>query len=151
MADATKYPVGIQDFEKIRTEGYVYVDKTAQIGRLVDSGCSYFLSRPRRFGKSLLLSTLAAYFEGRRDLFEGLAIAEQAREWPEEHPVLSLDLGGQTYSGPESLTEILDNHLSVWERRYGADPTERSPARRFWGVIRRAFERRRRQVVILID
>ncbi|MBQ6669312.1 MAG: AAA family ATPase, partial [Deltaproteobacteria bacterium] len=87
-----KYPVGIQDFEKIRREGYVYVDKTAQIAQLINSGCYYFLSRPRRFGKSLLLSTIAAWFGGRKDLFQGLAIAEQSG-CPEAHPVLRLDLG----------------------------------------------------------
>ena len=145
-----KYPVGIQDFEKIRREGYVYVDKTEQIAQLINSGCYYFLSRPRRFGKSLLLSTIAAWFEGKKELFQGLAIAEQA-EFPEAHPVLRLDLGGQTYSRPEELTEVLDNYLSIWEKLYGTNPTEHSPARRFWGIIQRACEQTGRQVVILID
>ena len=92
-----KYPVGIQDFEKIRQEGYIYVDKTAQLRQLVETGCYYFLSRPRRFGKSLLLSTLAAYFSGKEELFKGLAIAEEIREWP-KHPVLYLDLSNKEYS-----------------------------------------------------
>ena len=145
-----KYPVGIQDFEKIRKGGYVYVDKTTQIARLIDSGCYYFLSRPRRFGKSLLLSTIAAWFLGKKELFEGLVITDMA-ECPEGHPVLRLDLGGQTYSRPEELLEVLNNYLSAWEKLYGTDPTEHSPARRFWGIIHRACEQTGRQVVILID
>ena len=114
MQDSTKYPVGIQDFEKIRKEGYVYVDKTALIERLVSSGCYYFLSRPRRFGKSLLLSTIAAYFAGKKELFEGLAIAESAEKWP-EHPVLYLDLSNKRYSESIDLTEHLERHLKRWE------------------------------------
>ncbi len=146
-----KYPVGIQNFEKIRKEDYVYVDKTALIWQLVNSGCYYFLSRPRRFGKSLLLSTIAAWFQGKKELFDGLAIMELASECPEAHPVLRLDLGGQTYSRPEELPEVLNNYLSAWEKLYGTDPTEHSPARRFWGIIHRACEQTGRQVVILID
>jgi hypothetical protein len=145
-----KYPVGIQDFEKIRREGYVYVDKTGQIAQLINSGCYYFLSRPRRFGKSLLLSTIAAWFEGKKELFKGLDIAERT-ECPEAHPVLHLDLGGKPYGKPEDLAERLHLHLVEWERLYGSDSAEVAVEDRFYGIIRRACEQTGRQVVILID
>ena len=98
-----KYPIGIQTFEDIRRDGYVYVDKTEQVYRLAANGKFYFLSRPRRFGKSLLLSTMEAYFLGRKDLFDGLAIAELETEWT-EHPVLRIDLSGRSYDR-EDLTD----------------------------------------------
>ena len=139
MQDTTKYPIGLQDFEKIRTEGYVYVDKTAFIQQLVSSGCYYFLSRPRRFGKSLLLSTLAAWFEGKRKLFKGLAIAEETKKWP-KHPVLYLDLSNKRYSKPDDLTERLELHLERWEKRYEVAGSARSVESRFENVILRAFE-----------
>ena len=145
-----KYPVGIQDFEKIRREGYAYVDKTTLIAQLINSGCYYFLSRPRRFGKSLLLSTIAAYFSGKQDLFQGLAIAEKTTEWV-EHPVLHLDLGGKPYGKPEDLAERLHLHLVEWEHLYGSDSAEAAVEDRFYGIIRRACEQTGRQVVILID
>lgn len=91
------YPIGIQSFEKIRTGGFVYVDKTALIYRLAASGQYYFLSRPRRFGKSLLVSTMEAYFSGRKELFEGLAMESLEKEWT-EYPVLHLDLTGSAYT-----------------------------------------------------
>ena len=118
MEDPTKYPIGMQDFEKIREEGYIYVDKTAFIRKLVTSGSYYFLSRPRRFGKSLLLSTLAAWFEGKRKLFKGLAIAEHAQKWP-KHPVLYLDLSNEKYTEPTVLDAVLNNRLNTWEALYG--------------------------------
>ncbi|MBQ3687188.1 MAG: AAA family ATPase, partial [Treponema sp.] len=102
MVNTRKLPVGIQDFQKLREDGFVYVDKTALIYRLVQNSCPYFLSRPRRFGKSLLVSTLEAYFTGRKDLFEGLAISGLETEWA-EHPVLHFDFNGQNYSDPEGL------------------------------------------------
>ncbi|MBQ6669853.1 MAG: AAA family ATPase, partial [Deltaproteobacteria bacterium] len=146
-----KYPVGIQNFEKIRKEDYVYVDKTALIWQLVNSGCYYFLSRPRRFGKSLLLSTIAAWFQGKKELFDGLAIMEQASEYPEAHPVLRLDLGGQEYTDDQSLRAVLDARLNDWEALYGKREDEIGAALRFGGIIRRACEQTGRQVVILID
>ena len=145
-----KYPVGIQDFEKIRREGYVYVDKTAQIAQLINSGCYYFLCRPRRFGKSLLLSTIAAWFGGRKDLFQGLSIAEQSGE-PEAHPVLRLDLGGKEYKNYTNLLERLDLYLTAWENLYGKNQVEVGMDDRFFGIIRRACKQTGRQVVILID
>ena len=143
-------PIGIQSFEKIRKDGYLYVDKTALVYKLVDTGSYYFLSRPRRFGKSLLLSTLHAYFEGKRELFEGLAISKLEQKW-EKYPVLHLDLNTQKYETPEALENILDNALSQWEDHYGARESERSLSLRFLGVIQRACEQTGRRVVILID
>ena len=145
-----KYPVGIQDFGEIIRGGYVYVDKTALIWRLIDRGKYYFLSRPRRFGKSLLLSTIAAWFEGRKDLFQGLAITEQSA-CPEAHPVLRLDLGGQEYTDDQALKAVLNTRLNDWEALYGKREDEIGPALRFAGIIHRACKQTGRQVVILID
>ena len=150
MQDPAKYPVGIQDFEKIRRNGYVYVDKTALMWRLINTGCYYFLSRPRRFGKSLLLSTFAAYFGGEADLFQGLAIEEKTAEWP-KHPVLHLDLSGKTYEKPDDLEERLDWNLKRWETRYGISEPDRSVELRFATVIEQARARTGLQAVILID
>ena len=145
-----KLPIGIQTFENIRREGYVYVDKTALIYRLVTTGKPYFLSRPRRFGKSLLLSTLEAYFEGKRELFEGLAIAGLEQDWL-EYPVLHLDLNAEKYDAPEQLWALLNNRLSVWERLYGSEASENTLSTRFSGIIRRACEQTGRGVVVLVD
>ena len=123
MQQPIKYPIGLQDFRKIREGGYVYVDKTALIQQLVDTGSYYFLSRPRRFGKSLLLSTIKAYFSGERELFNGLAIAKRTEEWA-QHPVLHLDLGGQNYADEASLNEVLNVRLNEWEKRYGKGDDE---------------------------
>ena len=112
------YPIGIQSFEKIRRNGYFYIDKTALIYRLVKTGSYYFLSRPRRFGKSLLISTLEAYFSGVRELFEGLALEQLEKEW-KKHPVLHLDLNIGKYDAPHSLDDILNKALLEWEAIYG--------------------------------
>lgn len=143
-------PIGIQNFEKIRKDSYLYVDKTALVYRLVTTGSYYFLSRPRRFGKSLLLSTLHAYFEGKRELFEGLAISKLEQKW-EKYPILHLDLNTQKYESPEALENILDNALTQWEVLYGARASERSLSLRFLGIIQRACEQTGRRVIILID
>ena len=143
-------PIGIQNFEKIRNDGYLYVDKTEIVYRLATSGSYYFLSRPRRFGKSLLLSTLHAYFEGRRELFEGLAVSQLETKW-EQHPVLHLDLNTEKYESPEALDNILNDTLAQWEGLYGSAPTEVSLSLRFAGVIRRACEQTGHRVVILVD
>ena len=95
------YPIGIQNFEKIRKEGYVYVDKTAMIYQLVKTGNYYFLSRPRRFGKSLLISTLEAYFQGKKELFTGLAMEKLEKDWI-TYPILHLDLNTENYSIPQN-------------------------------------------------
>ena len=146
-----KYPIGIQNFEKIRTEGFVYVDKTEHIFRLANEGNYYFLSRPRRFGKSLLLSTMRAYFEGKKELFEGLALSRFEQQWL-QYPILYLDLNVGKYDTPGELDERLGRHLSDWEQRYGVQTDERlSLASRFEIVIRVAAEKTGRRVVILVD
>ena len=145
-----KYPIGIQTFEEIRREGYVYVDKTELVYRLTHGGKYHFLSRPRRFGKSLLISTLEAYFEGRRELFEGLAIADLEQEWT-RYPVLHLDLTGVNYHVPDDLENRLRLSLCRWETAYGADSNEVALGDRFMGVIRRASEKMGVPTVLLVD
>ena len=145
-----KLPIGIQSFEKLRTEGYCYIDKTAHIYNMVTEGCYYFLSRPRRFGKSLFLNTLESYFLGKRELFDGLAIADLEHDWT-KYPVLHLDLNTEKYSSPESLDRILNDYLCRWEDLYGSNASEKSLGLRFMGIIRRAYEKTGRQVVILVD
>ena len=145
-----KLPIGIQTFEKLRRGGYIYVDKTALVWELVSGSVPYFLSRPRRFGKSLLVSTLEAYFQGKKELFEGLAIEKLETRW-EEYPVLHLDLNAEKYDTAEKLDLILSNHLTQWERIYGKGEDERTLSARFGGIIRRASERCGRNVVVLVD
>ena len=145
-----KYPIGIQSFENIRKEGYLYVDKTALIYQLVQTGKYYFLSRPRRFGKSLLLSTLQAYYEGKKELFEGLAMASLEKDW-KTYLVLLLDLNAQRYDSVDSLTSILNDTLCEWERLYGTQESETTLSLRFKGIIQRAAEKTGRNVVVLID
>lgn len=145
-----RYPIGMQSFPEIRNGGYVYVDKTALIHRLVTENKYYFLSRPRRFGKSLLLSTLEALFLGRRDLFRGLDIDSLDWDW-EPHPVFHLDLNVRNYADMTSLSTILDRHLEEWERRYGCHASSHIPEDRFIHVIRGAYELTGRPVVILVD
>jgi len=145
-----KYPIGIQTFADIREGGYVYVDKTKLIYDLVDQGKYYFLSRPRRFGKSLLVSTLEAYFEGRRDLFEGLAIDSLETKW-EQYPVFHLDLSNETYNHPEVLRNRLIADVAAWGSQYGATSTSDSPSLRFEEALRRAYEQTGRRVVVLVD
>lgn len=145
-----KYPIGIQNFESLRKDGYVYVDKTAFVYQLVNTGRYYFLSRPRRFGKSLLISTLEAYLQGKRELFEGLAIEKLETKWT-KHPILHLDLNTEKYDTPEALENKLNTTLCNWEELYGAVDYERTLASRFEGIIRRACERTGERVVILVD
>lgn len=144
------YPIGIQNFEKLREGGYVYIDKTAKIYSLVSNGGYYFLSRPRRFGKSLLVSTMESYFEGRKDLFGGLAMESLEKEWL-EYPVLHLDLSGVSYDSKEVLSEVLNRKLSGWEHQYGVSAMSDIPGLRFQDVIDAAYAKTGRQVVILID
>ena len=144
------YPIGIQSFEKIRKDGYFYVDKTNLVYKLANSGQYYFLSRPRRFGKSLLLSTMEAYFQGRKELFEGLEIAALERDWT-EHPVLHFDFGGKSYSSQDAVDDILNLHLSALEHRYGIAPQSDAPDSRFKDIIDKAYAKTGRRVVILID
>ena len=146
-----KYPIGIQRFEKLCEEDWVYVDKTEHIYNLVQGGTCYFLSRPRRFGKSMLLSTLEAYFQGKKHLFKGLAIEKLETEWA-EHAVLHLDLNAEKYTAPEDLTNILDTYLREWEEKYESTEKENpSLSQRFRSVIRAAKQKAGRNVVVLVD
>lgn len=145
-----KYPLGVQSFEKIREDGSLYMDKTAMVYDIVKGGTYFFLSRPRRFGKSLLISTLEAYFQGKRELFRGLAIDSLEKDWT-QYPVLHFDLNAEKYTTSEALTTILNRHLLQWEKVYGASDDEKSVADRFSGIIRRAFDQTGRKVVILVD
>lgn len=145
-----KYPIGIETFPELIEENYVYIDKTRFIHSLVSTGKYYFLSRPRRFGKSLLLSTIKSYFEGRRDLFEGLEISRHEHQW-ESHPVFHLNFVNANTSTIEGLQSILNAHLSRWERVYGEETTASDFAQRFYGVLERAVMATGRKAVVLID
>ena len=144
------YPIGIQDFESLRTGGYLYIDKTALIYKLQGEGKYYFLSRPRRFGKSLLISTMEAYFLGKKELFKGLAMEQLEQDWT-VYPVLHLDLNTAEYRKENDLSEELNRNLLRWESVYGKGEGEVSSSQRFAGVIERACNQTGRKVVILID
>ena len=154
--DARKMPIGIQDFEDIRTGSYVYVDKTAYVYRLASEGKPYFLSRPRRFGKSLLLSTFKAYFLGKRELFEEaggrprLVVADMETEWL-EYPVFHIDLNVEKYDSPAALESAFGANLRPLEERWGRNPEETTPSVRFLSLIRRACEKAWQKVAVLID
>ena len=144
------YPIGIQTFADIRNKGYVYVDKTALMHRLVTTGEYYFLSRPRRFGKSLLVSTMEAYFSGKRELFKGLAVDSLEKNWV-EYPVLHLDLSGASYNSIEILKSKLNSFLSRYENQYDINSSETVESVRFDNLIEAISTKTGRQVVILID
>ena len=129
-----KYPIGIQDFESIISGGYTYVDKTALVYRLVTEGKIYFLSRPRRFGKSLLVSTLKAYFKGKKELFKGLAIDALETEWA-EYPVFHLDFNGDNFTKAGVLEEKIVGAIETWEAEYGRDPYKQALGDRFIYVL----------------
>lgn len=145
-----KYPIGIQNFEDLRRNGYKYVDKTNFVYKLADEGKYYFLSRPRRFGKSLFLSTLEAYFQGKKELFEGLAIYDLETEW-KKYPIFHIDLNTANFREKDSLYNVLNDYLTGWEDKYGTRDSEVTLALRFKGVIARAAEKDGCGVVILID
>ena len=145
-----KYPIGIQDFEDLQRNGYAYVDKTNFVYKLADEGKYYFLSRPRRFGKSLFLSTLEAYFQGKKELFKGLAIYDLETEW-KKYPILHIDLNTANFREKDSLYTVLNDYLTTWESKYGTRESEATLALRFKGVIARAAEKEGCGVVILID
>lgn len=145
-----KYPIGIQNFAKIREEGYIYVDKTALVYDLVTKGTIYFLSRPRRFGKSLLVSTLKAYFQGKKNLFRGLAIDELEREWA-EYPVFHIDFNGENFTQGNALALKLEGQIATWEQEYGKAPVCQSLGDRFAYVMKQAHKQFGRRVVVLID
>lgn len=143
-------PIGIQGFESLRNDGYLYVDKTQQVYNLTHSNRYYFLSRPRRFGKSLLLSTIKCYFEGKRELFEGLYLSTVENEW-KKHPVLYLDLNTNAYDSLDVLVTKLDKALRDWEREYGIPENELTLGMRFEEVIKVAHEKTGLRTVILVD
>ena len=145
-----RYPIGIQTFSRIIRDGYIYVDKTDLVWQLAHYATYVFLSRPRRFGKSLLTSTLESYFLGERELFEGLKIMELEKEW-EQYPVLHLDLSGAKHLLPKQVKKELENILSPYEKIYGNNSNETTPGMRLSGIIDRAYEKTGRQVAVIID
>ena len=154
MEKLQRLPLGVQDFKKLRENNFLYVDKTGLVYDLIHSTSAVFLSRPRRFGKSLLLSTIKYYFLGFKDLFRGLEIekleSENSEPWA-EHPVLYFDLNGQNYTSPNGLVDIIENHLKTWEAKYGCEWIAQTPAVRFENVIKAAFEKTGKRVVVLVD
>ena len=159
MTITRKLPVGIQSFEKLRRDGYIYVDKTAFAWNLVQLSSPYFLSRPRRFGKSLFLSTLAAYFRGQKELFKGLYLehaeevqaSHEGRAAWEEYPVLYLDFNTKNYSDEQALAAILNAHLRDWEEAFMLEQREEAPDGRLKDLIQRIYRKTGKQVVILVD
>ena len=146
-----KYPIGIQSFDRIIEDGYVYVDKTELIYNLTHESSIYFLSRPRRFGKSLLVSTLKNYYLGRRELFRGLAMERLETEWA-VHPVFHVDFNGAVFSNAGQLEAMLRDYVEGWERMYGLVPDkELGLGLRFRHVLRAAHEQTGRRAVVLID
>ena len=159
MDTIRKLPLGFQDFEDLRRRNNLYVDKTPYLAKLVSRYKAFLLCRPHRFGKSLFLSTLRAYFEGKKELFVGLYIEQaeatiarqQNREPWEKHPVLHLELNAEYFSSLAVLENCLATHLAKWEKKYGEDGVAVTPAGRFRAVVQRAYEQTGKQVVILID
>ena len=145
-----KYPIGIQSFEQIIEDGYVYVDKTALVYDLATKGKIYFLSRPRRFGKSLLISTLENYFLGRKELFRGLAIDSLEKDWL-EYPVFHIDFNGKNFTSPLELTEAIETFVARGEEKYGKDRFAITFGDRFASVLEHAHEQTGRRAVVLID
>ncbi|MDE5812907.1 MAG: AAA family ATPase [Muribaculaceae bacterium] len=150
MAATLKYPIGIQTFSKIRKGGYLYIDKTGYIKKLVDDPLYYFLSRPRRFGKSLLLSTLQSYFEGNRDLFKGLAIDTEDTDWT-PHPVIMLSLGSFNPKSEDSIDDLLSSIFMRYEMVYGSLPGIKDIPQRFENLIINAHKKTGQPVVVLVD
>ena len=146
-----KYPIGIQSFDQLREDGYVYIDKTDLVYSLVTGGKIYFLGRPRRFGKSLLVSTLEHYFLGHKELFKGLAIDSLEKEWL-EYPVFHVDFNGINFVRFGKLEEMIDFNLTAWEKRYGIVPDKQLDAGlRFVQILQKAHERTGRRCVVLVD
>ena len=154
MQEIRNMPIGIQSFEAMRLGSYVYVDKTHFIPNLEKLGRAYFLARPRRFGKSLFISTLQAYFEARKELFNGLAIerikAEKGEEW-QNYPVLKLDLNAKEYTAPDHLNIILNDHIDRWKRTYEIEFEYEAPESAFTYIIEALYKKFNQRVVILID
>ena len=145
-----KYPIGIQSFDRIRNEGYVYVDKTDLIYQLVTTGSIYFLSRPRRFGKSLLVSTLEHYFLGHKELFKGLAMEQLEQNWY-EYPVFHIDFNNTQFEKSGNLENKINIYLTAWEQIYGALPVKGDLGDRFAYVLEQAHKQTGRRAVVLVD
>ena len=145
-----RYPIGIQTFSRIIREGYVYVDKTDLVWQLAHYGTFIFMSRPRRFGKSLLTTTLDSYFRGEKDLFKGLKIMQLEKEW-KPYPVLRFDLSGAKHLHPQGVRDELSRLLDKMETVYGANPRETTPGMRLAGLIDRAYAKTGQQVAVIID
>ena len=145
-----KYPIGIQSFDQIIEDGYVYIDKTDLIYQLVKGGKIYFLSRPRRFGKSLLVSTLKCYFQGRKELFKGLAIDKLETEWA-EYPVFHIDFNGTDFTRSGKLDDIIGGTVGTWEKEYGRTTEFEDIGKRFAYVLQQAHKRYGRRCVVLVD
>ena len=151
MSEKRNLPIGIQTFEKIREAGCVYVDKTHFVRKLAEYKCPYFLSRPRRFGKSLFLSTLKCYFEGRKEMFEGLAISQTESEW-KKYPVFYFDFNVGDFTDEENFRRSLSLKLDTYEQIYGQrNPNATSFADRFSNLLQQAHEKTGLQAVILVD
>lgn len=145
-----KYPIGIQTFSQLREDGYVYVDKTALIYKLCNEGSIYILSRPRRFGKSLMISTLEAYYQGRKELFEGLAISKLEKNWF-RYPVFHIDFNDDNFAKEDILEATIEGYLGNWEDIYGKNLNYTTPGSRFTEILRRAYEKTGRRAVVLVD
>ena len=145
-----KYPIGIQSFDQIQEEGYVYVDKTNLVYQMATQGKIYFLSRPRRFGKSLLVSTLKHYFLGHKELFQGLAIEQLEQEWL-EYPVFHIDFNVANFLQADELEQKIESYVATWEQQYGKDPLATTLGDRFKGVLAAAHRKTGRRAVVLID
>lgn len=150
MAGTLKYPIGIQEFPKLREGGFVYVDKTCYIQRLLEGAGYYFLSRPRRFGKSLFVSTLQSFFQGRRELFKGLAIDTPDTVW-EERPVVSISLNTVEPHSDDALRKHLAVTFRGYEEIYGIDDNDDELASRFERILRKAYEQTGKKVAVLVD
>jgi len=144
------YPIGIQDFAKLRENNFVYVDKTDMVFDITKNDGVYFLSRPRRFGKSLLVSTIKYYFEGRHDLFKGLKIENLETKW-ETYPVFEIDFNGSNYTEADALEQTLNGYLVKWEQQYGVKPATDQPGRRLADVLRQAHVQTGKTCVVLVD
>ena len=152
MAQARKYPIGIQTFSEIRERNYLYIDKTQYLVDFIDKGYKYvFLSRPRRFGKSLFASMIHAYYEGRKDLFEGLAMGEYEKDWV-KHPVLHFDMSAAKHMDTKQLDDYLDYLLLPYEKQFGTEENkDKAPNIRFANIVKAAYEQTGRKVVLIID
>ncbi|WP_308234244.1 AAA family ATPase [uncultured Prevotella sp.] len=146
-----KYPIGIQDFKTIRKDGFVYVDKTALLHKLADEGKTYLLSRPRRFGKSLLVSTLKYYFSGEKDLFTGLAIDSLETKW-DQYPIFHIDFNGSDFTIPHTLQRLIKGRVEDWEREYDFQGNpDYSPGERFVRLLAHVHKQTGKRCVVLID